>query len=94
MTKDNVRHLTTATKPTLPVDDDLIVGIEALLALARKGDIQGIAYVTIRTNGAGHYETVGTGWRGHQGGAHIVLGGLQVLNQRLLAASAEDGIPA
>jgi hypothetical protein len=91
---DNVRRLSVATKPTLPVDDDLIAGLEALLSLARKGDIQGIAYITVRTNGAGHYETVGTGWRGHQGGSHIILGGLQVLNQRILAASADDDITA
>lgn len=91
---DNVRRLETATKPTRPVDEDLIEGLEALLALARNGDIQGIAYISVRTRGAGQYETVGTGWRGHLGGAHIMLGGLQVLNQRLLQAADEDSIPA
>ncbi len=91
---DNVRHLTPATKPTLPVDQDLISGLETLLDWARKGDIQGIAYITVRTNGSGHYETVGTGWRGHLGGAHIMMGGLQVLNQRLLKAADEDDITA
>jgi hypothetical protein len=87
----NVRRLETVTKPTLPVDEDLIIGLEALLEQARKGNIQGIAYITVRTNGAGQYETVGTGWRGHLGGRHVVLGGLQVLNQRLLD---EDNFPA
>lgn len=57
----NIRHLSLASKPTLPIDDDLIEGLEALLGLARKGDIQGLAYVTVRTNGSGHYETIGTG---------------------------------
>lgn len=90
----NVRKLETVTKPTLPVEADLIEGLEALLKLARDGDIQGIAYATVRTNGAGHYETVGTGWRGHLGGGHVVLGGLQMLNQRLLAATRDDDFPA
>lgn len=91
---DNIRHLSAATKPTLPVDEDLIQGLQALLDEARKGNVQGIAYITVRTNGVGHYETVGTGWRGHLGGAHIMLGGLQVLNQRLLAEISEDRFPA
>jgi hypothetical protein len=76
--------LVALTKPTLPISDDLIDGLEALLKLARDGKIQGIAYATIQTAGVGSYTTVGTGWRGHLGGAHIALGGLATLQYRLL----------
>jgi hypothetical protein len=73
------------TKPTMPVCEDLVSGLEALLALAKDGSIQGIAYTTVQTPGAGTYTLCGTGWRGHLGGVHIALGGLALLQSRLIA---------
>jgi hypothetical protein len=79
-----IYKLTAVTAPTTPVDDDLIGGLKALLEMAKTGQIQGIAYTTIQTPGAGSYTGSGTGWRGHLGGLHIVLGGIEILKARLL----------
>lgn len=87
MTDTTVVPLVTLTRPATPVDEDLIEGLEALLALAREGDIQGIAYVTIASHGIGQYEKMGTGWRGLgvDNNCHIMLGGVAVLQARLIA---------
>lgn len=82
-----VVQLETVTKPSSPIDLDLIQGLEALLDLARAGTIQGIAYTTIQSFGAGSYEQMGTGWRGSgvDCNFHTVLGGLAIVSARLIA---------
>jgi len=76
--------LSTVTAPTLEVDDDLVQGLKALLEMAEAGKIQGLAYVSVATSGVGQYTGCGTGWHGHLGGVHIVLGALTILQNRLI----------
>ena len=63
-------RLHTVGAPVLPVDDDLIAGLEALLELARTGSIQGFVYATIKSTGVGQYvaerHRLARRWRGQQ----------------------------
>lgn len=78
--------LVPATTPVVPIDQDLIEGLEALLDLARNGEIQGIAYATIRSDGVGSYQSMGTGWRGAgvDNNCHIIVGGVALLSARII----------
>lgn len=82
-----VLHLQPLERPVLPVDEDLTEGLRELLCLAEEGKIQGIAYVTIASPGAGSYTSVGTGWRGAgvDTNVHTVLGAVAILSARLVA---------
>jgi hypothetical protein len=81
-----VVRLVTNTEPPCAIDDEVIEQLESLLAKAKAGEFNGIAFVTITSPELGAYIGCGTGWAGqgvHQG-VHTVLGGVDVLHQRLL----------
>lgn len=82
--------LTPATEPVLPVDPDLVARLETLVEMAKAGEIQGIAYATVQSVGAGSYNHVGSGWvgRGASQNVHPMLGAIVVLQSRLLASEA------
>jgi hypothetical protein len=90
----DVVKLRTVTTPTMPVDEDLVSGLETLLQMAKEGRFQGLAYVMVQTDGVGCYTNVGTGWRGRAGAGHVLLGGLSVLEHRLREAVLHDGMDA
>ena len=84
--EDTVVTLQTVSSPVLPIDQDLIDGLEALLDMARNGNIQGLVYATIKSRGLGQYDHCGTGWRGAgvDNNVHTVIGGLSILQARLI----------
>ena len=84
----DVVKLSAVSSPPLPADADLVARLEELLELAKAGEFNGIAYVTVTSPAAGAYIACGTGWSGAavETGVHIALGGLAVLERRLVDA--------
>jgi hypothetical protein len=82
---DAVR-LRTATTPPMPVDNEVVAQLEQLLVRAKAGEFNGLCVVTVTSPGVGAYTACGTGWWGEAvaGGVHIALGGIAVLQERLL----------
>jgi hypothetical protein len=88
---DNVVKLTTVGNPVSAIDAGTIEIAEELLDMARRGEIQGLAFVTIKTVGAGTVDSVGSGWAGNgvDQNVHAVLGGLVGLQARFIKSKIE-----
>jgi len=83
---DNVVRLGLAQTPVAPIDAKTVAYLEDMLARAKSGEIQGVALVTIESNGAGSVLSVGTGWEGEGffQNVHAAVGGAAFLQKRLL----------
>lgn len=84
--KDNVRYLRVVTSPVLPVDPIVVEMAEELLRRAKAGEIQGLGYFCIESDGAGHLLGVGTayGGEGVEQNAHGAVGAADLLRHRVL----------
>jgi hypothetical protein len=82
----DVRTLRTVMTPVSPVDEAVIAALEDLLAMAKRGEVQGIAYATINSDGLGAVLSTGTGYKGEGilQNAHAAIGVVEVLKGRLL----------
>lgn len=81
-----VLTLITPTTPPAAVDPETIRFLENLLASAKAGEINGVAVVTITSPHVGAYIGCGTCWAGDavRQSVHTMLGGVDVLKQRML----------
>lgn len=80
--------LVTPTEPMRAADPATIAYIEEMLDRAKDGQFNGIAVVTITSPRSGSYDLCGTGFAGAglEANVHTVLGGIDVLHARLMAA--------
>lgn len=83
----SVVRLETSTRPTLPIDVDLIADLELLLEKAKQGEIQGYAFITIKSSGAGNYIDITNGFCGAaiNNNVHTAIGALAILQARLIS---------
>lgn len=79
--------LTTATKPVLAVDEAVIAALEDLMERAKAGEIQGVAYVTVQSDGMGALLSTGTGYKGEgiAQNVHATIGIIEALKGRMIA---------
>jgi hypothetical protein len=91
----DVVRLVTSTEPPCAVDAEVVAKLEELLAAAKAGEFNGLAYTTITSPHVGAYIGCGSGWAGAGvlANAHIALGAVSVLHQRMLREliAWEDG---
>lgn len=89
---DNIHKLETVQKPVLSVDEALINCLEILLAKAKEGEIQGIAYCTVKSNGAGSIICTGFGYNGAGvcDNVQVTLGAIEILRHKFLTNEIRD----
>lgn len=80
-----VTHLTPTSAPILAVDDEVISDLKMLLAKAEAGEIQGLAYVAIKSTGTGTVVTTmsGYGGQGLRQNVFLAIGKVEHLKMRL-----------
>lgn len=83
---DNIITLTPVTQPIQPVDDEVVSDLRMLLAKAEAGEIQGLAFITIRSTGTGTVISTGSGYAGEglRQNPFVAIGKAEHLKMRLL----------
>jgi len=66
-------------------DDEIVKCLEELLELAKKGELRGLAYITLKPG-----SWVGTGWQvAKDGNVLTMIGGVGILQQRMINAKID-----
>lgn len=77
--------LVTNTSAPMPVDDEVVEHLEALLTRAKAGDFNGLMVATLSFTDPGHYVGAGTSFVGCvRQHVHTALGTVDVLKQRMM----------
>lgn len=82
---ERVTRLVTASAPVMPVDEELVRMLKAMLGRAEAGEIQGAAIATLEADGAGSLVSCGStyGGAGLRQNVHAALGAVEALRIRM-----------
>lgn len=88
---DNVIKFTADTKIVQPIDEETVRILEDFVERAKAGKIQGVAIVTVESDGAGSVLSTGTayGGEGVRQNVHAALGAITYLQARFIAERLE-----
>lgn len=88
---DNVINLQAASKPVTPIDQEAISTLRLILTKAEAGEIQGVAVVTVETDGAGSLLGVGSVYSGEgiKQNIHAAIGAVEALKYRMVSQCLE-----